>query len=333
MNVKKNRRVFHFGPSRVDGHAGMRKQLGGKGANLAEMARIGLPIPPGFTIDTQACLDYLRAGGQRSDALHKDIDKALRRLQREAGRKFADLDRPLLLSVRSGAAISMPGMMDTILNLGLNDEIVAALAGHHQNHRFALDAYRRLLQMYGDVVMQVPHEAFERALQACRKRHGAATDADLDAPALAGLIAEYKEIYRQHAGEDFPQNPRQQLLHAIEAVFRSWNTPRAVSYRRIHGIDDSLGTAVNVQMMVFGNLDEASATGVAFTRNPATGNNEFYGEFLINAQGEDVVAGIRTPQPVMALKDWNAKVYKRLLKVKKTLERHYRYMQYIEFTN
>ena len=332
MSAKTRRQVFCFGPSRVDGNASMRRQLGGKGANLAEMARIGLPIPAGFTIGTSACLDYLQAGGQLPTILLKAIDKALRRLQKDTGRRFADLKKPLLLSVRSGAAISMPGMMDTVLNLGLNDDIVEAMARRHQSRRFALDAYRRLVQMFGEVVMQVPHEDFEQAMQACRQAHGAATDAELGDEALERLITEYKAIYRRHAGECFPQDPHRQLLRAIEAVFRSWNTPRAISYRRIHGISEDLGTAVNVQMMVFGNLGEDSATGVAFTRNPATGSNDFYGEFLVNAQGEDVVAGIRTPQPVAALKDWNGKVYKQLLKIKKTLERHCRDMQDIEFT-
>lgn len=332
MRVKTDRQVFYFGPSRVDGNAGMRRQLGGKGANLAEMARIGLPIPPGFTIGTRSCLDYLHAGGQLPGRLRKAIDKALRRLEKDSRRRFADPDNPLLLSVRSGAAVSMPGMMDTVLNLGLNDDIVEALGRRNHSRRFALDAYRRLIGMFGDVVMQVPHDDFEQALRACRRQHGATTDAELEDMALEKLIREYMAIYRRHTGEDFPQDPYQQLLRAIEAVFRSWNTPRAVSYRRIHAIGEDLGTAVNVQMMVFGNLGEDSATGVAFTRNPATGANAFYGEFLVNAQGEDVVAGIRTPRPMAALKDWNRKVFKQLLKVKKTLESHYRDMQDIEFT-
>ncbi len=327
-----SKRIYYFGQQRVDGRGKMRELLGGKGANLAEMTRLGLPVPPGFTISTRCCQEFLRRNGKLPAALQHELKKNLRRLQQECARKFGHDEQPLLVSVRSGAAASMPGMMDTILNLGLNDRSVEGLARLSGDRRFALDAYRRLIQMFADVVMGIDHQLFEQILNRSKKQQGIEHDAELNEASLEQLIEQYKGIYRQHTKNNFPQTAEQQLEMAIAAVFNSWNTPRARRYREIHGISALLGTAVNIQSMVFGNLGESSASGVAFTRNPADGSDEFYGEFLINAQGEDVVAGVRTPQPLSALRSWNPGIYKQLKKIKKALEQHYRDMQDIEFT-
>ena len=326
------RQVWYFGPSGVEAGREMREVVGGKGANLAEMARLGLNIPPGFSISTDACLTYLANGNRMPAKLPAQIARAMRRLERDTGRQFGAGEQPLLLSVRSGAAISMPGMMDTVLNLGLNAEMVETLARYAGNRRMALDAWRRLIGMFGDVVMQVPYAPFEQVLTRARRRAGVELDHDLPEKVLEQIVRRYLAIYRDHTGENFPEDPQVQLERAVEAVFRSWNTPRAVAYRRLRGIADDLGTAVNVQMMVFGNLGPDSATGVAFTRDPATGDSDLYGEFLIDPQGEDVVAGIRTPEPVKGLRDWNPRVWRELQAIKKKLERHFRDMQDIEFT-
>ena len=310
----------------------MRDLLGGKGANLAEMTAIGLPVPPGMTITTETCAAF-HAGGQRMPAgLMDEVGRKMARLEKELGKRFGDRADPLLVSVRSGAAVSMPGMMDTILNLGLTDQSVEGLAGVTGNRRFAFDAYRRLINMFGDVVMGVDHTHFEAAFTQLKSRFGAVADTDVPESGLVELCEAYKEVYRRHVGEEFPRNPLKQLELAIGAVFRSWNADRAISYRRLSGIAGLKGTAVNVQAMVFGNMGDDSGTGVAFTRNPSTGQNRFYGEFLVNAQGEDVVAGIRTPEPVDHMRSWNRKVYGQLLRIKSTLENHYRDMQDIEFT-
>ncbi len=327
-----SRSVYFFERGNADGDAKMKQVLGGKGANLAEMCRIGLPVPPGFTIGTDVCAAYYEGGGRLPDAVQKEVDDHLLRLEKSMGRRFGAPEAPLFVSVRSGAAVSMPGMMDTVLNLGLNDSTLEGLAKSTGNRRFALDAYRRLLHMFGDVVMGVPHEEFEEALADVKARHRAVLDTDLDAAALEKVVARYAEIYRKHVGAPFPQDPREQLRRAIEAVFRSWNADRAVKYREIHGIKGLLGTAVNVQAMVFGNLGATSGTGVCFTRDPSTGESVFYGEYLINAQGEDVVAGIRTPEPIALLGREMPDVYRQLLAIKDTLERHYREMQDLEFT-
>jgi pyruvate,orthophosphate dikinase len=326
------KRIYSFSNSRSEGSKDMRALLGGKGANLAEMSSIGLPVPPGFTITTATCAEFYANNEQLPAALHHEIKRNIRRLEQETGEQFGSDSNPLLLSVRSGAAVSMPGMMDSILNLGLSDKSVEGLAKASANRRFALDAYRRLLNMFGNVVMGVAHEHFESVFDKIKKRYKAKLDADLDEQGLAELVTAYKNVYRKYTGEAFPQDPYIQLEKAIVAVFRSWNIPRAVAYRRINEIFGLQGTAVNVQSMVFGNMGDDSGTGVAFTRDPTTGINEFYGEFLINAQGEDVVSGIRTPLPVTDMKDWKPVLYKELIKAKHTLEKHYREMQDIEFT-
>jgi pyruvate,orthophosphate dikinase len=324
--------VFSFGRAKADADGSMKQLLGGKGANLAEMTLLGLPVPPGFTISTGACAAFYENRERLSKPMLEEIHAGLARLERDAGKRFGDADNPLLVSVRSGAAVSMPGMMDTVLNLGLNDETALALARSTDNERFALDAYRRLIAMFGDVVMGVEHTRFERALTDVKRHAGVEHDHQLDPGRLHELCAQYKAIYREAVGEPFPQDPREQLTLAVEAVFKSWNTPRAARYRQINDIRGLLGTGVNVQAMVFGNMGDDSGTGVAFTRNPSTGENEFYGEFLVNAQGEDVVAGIRTPRPLSEMPSWNAKVYASLLTIKKALEAHYRDVQDIEFT-
>lgn len=306
--------------------------LGGKGANLAEMTSIGLPVPPGFTITTDTCAVYEKTGSKIPPGLLDEIKTNMLRIEKETNKLFGDSNNPLLVSVRSGAAVSMPGMMDTVLNLGITDKSVVGLAELTGNHRFALDAYRRLINMFGDVVMGIGHHHFESIFEKIKKRHGALEDTDLSIKGLDELIVAYKDVYKKHTGEKFPQDPYQQLEKAVEAVFKSWNIPRALTYRQLNNIRDLLGTAVNIQSMVFGNMGEDSGTGVAFTRDPSTGKNEFYGEFLINAQGEDVVAGIRTPQPISKMKKWRPKIYQQLLKVKRTLEVHYKEMQDIEFT-
>ncbi|HYH28410.1 MAG TPA: pyruvate, phosphate dikinase [Actinomycetota bacterium] len=310
----------------------MKDLLGGKGANLAEMTNLGLPVPPGFTITTQACLEYLRTGSF-PDELEAQVDDAVRKLEQEMGRRLGDLEDPLLVSVRSGAKYSMPGMMDTVLNLGLNDRSVLGLARQAGSDRFAFDSYRRFIQMFGKIVMDMPGDVFEHALDRAKARKGAdATDADLDSVALRDVVERFKSLVREHAGRLFPSDPRQQLRMAIEAVFRSWNNERAKTYRRQYRIPDDLGTAVNVVAMVFGNLGEDSGTGVAFTRDPATGEKGSYGDYLPNAQGEDVVAGIRNTLPLSDLQRINRDAYGQLQKIMTKLERHYRDMCDIEFT-
>ena len=332
MRANDVKRTYYFGSQLSEGSRNIINLLGGKGANLAEMTSIGLPVPPGFTITTTTCAEYYQSGEILPKALPGSIKLNMTRLEKETGKKFGDDDNPLLVSVRSGAAISMPGMLDTILNLGLTDLSVAGLSRQTDNRRFALDAYRRLINMFGDVVMGVKHEHFETAFARIKKQYGVTEDADLNENGLEKLVASYKQVYKKHSGEEFPQDPREQLEKAVEAVFRSWNTSRAQTYRKINNIRGLIGTAVNIQSMVFGNMGNDSGTGVAFTRDPTTGKNEFYGEFLINAQGEDVVAGIRTPQPVTKMKKWRPEIHAQLLKVKVALETHYKDMQDIEFT-
>ncbi|MFC4076719.1 pyruvate, phosphate dikinase [Salinithrix halophila] len=315
-----------------DGRLEEKHLLGGKGANLAEMTRAGLPVPPGFTITTEACLDYYRAGRTLTEERKQDVAAALVRLEEQAGKKLGDAGDPLLVSVRSGAVISMPGMMDTVLNLGLNDETVKGLAGLTGNPRFAYDCYRRFIQMFSDVVLGIPHYRFERVIEKKKEERGVSTDTLLTAEDWQEVIDRFKGIAREETGEEFPQNPMEQLTRAILAVFDSWNNQRARIYRKIHKISDDLGTAVNVQMMVFGNMGEDSGTGVAFTRNPSTGEKSLYGEYLINAQGEDVVAGIRTPEPIQALSERMPPIYEEFLRISRHLETHYEDMQDIEFT-
>ncbi len=331
-SAKPAKMVYFFGSGEAEGRREMKPLLGGKGANLADMTSIGLPVPPGFTITTEACEAYYAGGAALPPGLLDEVDRHLRRLERETGKVFGSSRNPLLVSVRSGAAVSMPGMMDTVLNLGLTDASVEGLAAATRNERFAYDAYRRLIHMYGDVVMGVDHGAFEGAFAGLKARLGVTSDADASADAMRALCRDYQAIYSRSVGAPFPQDPRKQLELAIEAVFKSWNTPRAVKYRQINQIRGLKGTAVNVQAMVFGNMGDDSGTGVAFTRNPSTGENEFYGEFLVNAQGEDVVAGIRTPRSASEMPSWNPKAHKALLAIKKKLERHYRDVQDIEFT-
>ncbi len=324
--------VYFFGGGKAEGNAGMRMLLGGKGANLAEMTNIGIPVPPGFTISTEVCAYYYKHGKKYPPTLKAEIEKNLAKLEKVMGKKFGDPNNPLLVSVRSGAPISMPGMMDTILNLGLNDETVEGLARRTNNPRFAYDAYRRFIQMFGNVVLGIEHSKFEHILEEVKKERGVTLDTELDVDALKEVVRRYKELIKQEKGFELPQDPRKQLEMAINAVFESWNNPRAITYRKLNEIPDDLGTAVNVQAMVFGNLGDNSGTGVAFTRDPSTGEKRFFGEFLINAQGEDVVAGIRTPEPIAELKKHMPKVYKQLEQVYKKLEKHYRDMQDIEFT-
>ncbi len=322
--------VYFFGGGSAEGNGKMKETLGGKGAGLAEMTNAGLPVPPGFTIQTEACREYMR--GQVSTELDKEMHEALAHLEELQGQKLGAGDNPLLVSVRSGAKFSMPGMMDTILNLGLNDESVKALAARTQNPRFAYDSYRRLIQMFGNVVLDVPKAEFEHVFDGKKKQKKAKLDTDLDAKALQEVIAEYKKIVKKNAKIDFPQRPLEQLVMARDAVFRSWQNDRARHYRRMNNIDDMLGTAVNVQAMVFGNMGETSGTGVGFTRNPATGTREFYGEFLLNAQGEDVVSGVRTPQHITELEKVMPEVYNQLRDITSRMEQHYRDMQDFEFT-
>ena len=329
-NPTKN--VYFFGGGSAEGKAEMKELLGGKGANLAEMTNLGIPVPPGFTISTEVCAAFYENERNYPARLREEVAEHLERLETMMGKKLGDAGDPLLVSVRSGAAQSMPGMMDTVLNLGLNDAAVEGLAEQSGNPRFAKDAYRRFIQMYGDVVMEVPHGAFEDALAAAKERKGVTEDTDLDAADLDGVIAAYKEIYASHTGSSFPQVPLDQLWGAIDAVFGSWNSARAIRYRQLEGIKGLLGTAVNVQSMVFGNFGDDSGTGVCFTRDPSTGENTFYGEFLINAQGEDVVAGIRTPLPLSQLRDTAPEMMAQLEEVRERLEQHYRDMQDMEFT-
>ncbi len=324
--------VYSFGKTLTEGKSTQKLLLGGKGANLADMTAIGLPVPAGFTITTDTCAAYYDEGGRFPKGLVDQIRTGIKRLEKETGKSFGSDTDPLLVSVRSGAAVSMPGMMDTVLNLGLTEKSVRGLAELTGNERFAWDAYRRLINMYGDVVMGVDHHHFENAFDKVKKDLGVTLDTDVPAEGLKKLCDEYRKVYKKHVGKAFPEDPFEQLELAVEAVFKSWNSDRAHSYRRINEISGLNGTAVNVQAMVFGNMGEDSGTGVAFTRDPSTGRNEFYGEFLVNAQGEDVVAGIRTPQPLSEMGKWNAKVAKQLDQVRKKLEKHYRDMQDIEFT-
>ena len=323
--------VFSFGGGKADGNGKMKDDLGGKGAGLAEMTNAGLPVPPGFTIQTEACREYMRTNGVSAE-VERQMDAALKQLEELQGQKLGKGENPLLVSVRSGAKFSMPGMMDTILNLGLNDQSVEALAKRGNNPRFAADSYRRLIQMFGAVVLDIPKPAFDAVFDAKKKQKKAKLDTDLDAKALKEVIEEYKKVVKKRTKHDFPQDPHQQLVMARDAVFRSWQNDRAKYYRRINNIDDMLGTAVNVQAMVFGNLGDTSGTGVGFTRNPATGVKEFYGEFLMNAQGEDVVAGIRTPVPILELQKVMPSVYDQLREITTRLEKHYRDIQDFEFT-
>ncbi len=315
-----------------EGNANMRELLGGKGANLAEMTNIGLPVPQGFTVSTEACTRYYQDDQKIADDILAQINDALVETEKICGKKFGDLENPFLVSVRSGARASMPGMMDTILNLGLNDVAVQGLTNQTGNERFAYDSYRRFIQMFSDVVMEIKKSNFEAALDEVKKAKGAKFDTDLTADDLKEVVAKFKAIYLREKGEEFPQDPRTQLMEAIKAVFRSWDNPRAIYYRRMNDIPGDWGTAVNVQSMVFGNMGDDSGTGVAFTRSPSNGEKKLYGEFLMNAQGEDVVAGIRTPQPISALEQTQPEVYAQFVKIAETLENHYRDMQDMEFT-
>lgn len=315
-----------------EGNADMKNLLGGKGANLAEMTNLGLPIPQGFTVTTEACTDYYNSGKQITDEIKGQIFDALKILEDKQGKKFGDVNDPLLVSVRSGARASMPGMMDTILNLGLNDESVEGFAKKTGNPRFAYDSYRRFIQMFSDVVMEISKAKFERVLDDIKEAKGVKYDTDLDANDLKDVIAKFKSLYKSELGAEFPQNPLDQLMEAVKAVFRSWDNPRAIVYRRMNDIPGDWGTAVNVQAMVFGNMGNTSGTGVAFTRNPSTGEKGIFGEYLINAQGEDVVAGIRTPQPITQLEKDLPECYAEFMKIANKLEEHYRDMQDMEFT-
>src|SRR5690242_3294510 len=340
----KGKWVYAFGGGKAEGRAGMRNLLGGKGAGLAEMAQLGLPVPPGFTITTEVCTYFYQHGKSYPKDLKRQVDAALSQVGRITGKTFGDRDNPLLVSVRSGARASMPGMMDTVLNLGLNDVTVKALAEKSGDRRFALDSYRRFITMYSDVVLGIDHHHFEEILDDHKDRNGYTLDTDLNADDLEGLVVRYKERVEEDRGEPFPQDPNAQLWGAIGAVFGSWMNQRAITYRRLHNIPESWGTAVNVQAMVFGNMGDGSATGVAFTRNPSTGEKKLYGEYLINAQGEDVVAGIRTPQEITeaARKEAGSdkpsmekalpEAFAALKRIQATLERHYRDMQDLEFT-
>ncbi len=336
--------VYRFGAEKTEGNAKMKELLGGKGANLAEMSSLGLPVPPGFTVTTEVCTYYYENGKSYPAALKDQVTAALAALESQMGHKFGDKDNPLLLSVRSGARVSMPGMMDTVLNLGLNDVTVAGLAKKSGNERFAYDSYRRFIQMYGDVVLEVPHHEFEDILEQHKRDQDVTQDTDLSAETLKAVVRDYKALVQKELGKPFPMDVQEQLWGAVGAVFASWLTPRAVTYRNIHTIPESWGTAVNVQCMVFGNMGDDCATGVAFTRDPSTGKNYFYGEYLVNAQGEDVVAGIRTPQSLTllgkekeqstlpAMEEVMPDVFAQLCDVRTTLEKHYRDMQDIEFT-
>lgn len=326
-----NKFVYLFGNDNTEGRNSMKNLLGGKGANLAEMSNLGIPVPAGFTITTEVCVLYLKDNKYPAGLLEQ-IDESLLKLEEENNKKFGDPDNPLLLSVRSGARVSMPGMMDTVLNLGLNDTTVMGISRKSNNERFAYDSYRRFLTMFGDVVLDIEHTRFESLLEEKKHKLGVDQDTEIDVDSLKDLVEKFKGVIREHTGEDFPQDPRKQLQMAIDAVFNSWNNQRAIKYRKLNGIPDEWGTAVNVQSMVYGNMGEDCGTGVAFTRDPATGEKRFFGEFLTNAQGEDVVAGIRTPQPIEDLKNNMPEVYDKLESIYKKLENHFRDMQDIEFT-
>jgi len=324
--------VYFFGEGKAEGSKEMKDLLGGKGANLAEMSSIGVPVPPGFTITTEVCELYYENKSSIPKDVAAEVEKNLSRLEKLMGKSLGQADDPLLVSVRSGAAASMPGMMDTVLNLGLNDKAVKGLAAKSGNPRFAWDAYRRFINMFGNVVMGVNHEHFEAALDKIKKRRKVELDTDLDTDDLANVVEAYKEVFKKHTKQNFPQDPKKQLWATVDAVFGSWNNERAISYRRINDIKGLKGTAVNVQSMVFGNLGDDSGTGVCFSRDPSTGKKVFYGEYLMNAQGEDVVAGIRTPMALKTLEKKNPKIYKQLVDVKDKLEAHYKDMQDMEFT-
>ena len=315
-----------------EGNASMRNTLGGKGANLAEMTNLGLPVPQGFTISTEACTKYYDDGRKIDDEIVAQIDEAVVKLEEIAGKKFGDKENPLLVSVRSGARASMPGMMDTILNLGLNEEVVNTIAEKTGNPRWAWDCYRRFIQMFSDVVMEVGKKYFEKLIDEMKAEKGVTLDVDLTADDLKKLASQFKAEYKEKIGADFPDDPKVQLIEAVKAVFRSWDNPRANVYRRDNDIPYSWGTAVNVQMMVFGNMGDDSGSGVAFTRDPATGENAFYAEVLMNAQGEDVVAGVRTPMQIDEVKKLLPEIYDELIGIAKKLEDHYHDMQDMEFT-
>ncbi|MDK0707850.1 pyruvate, phosphate dikinase [Clostridium perfringens] len=326
--MEKKQYVYLFN----EGNASMKNLLGGKGANLSEMTILGIPVPQGFTVTTEACNKYYEDDKKISQDIIEEIENKMSELEKITGKKFGSLENPLLVSVRSGARVSMPGMMDTILNLGLNDESVEAMAKLTNNPRFAYDSYRRFIQMFADVVMGVEKRLFEDLLDEVKEEKGYKIDTDLTEEDLKDLVVKFKALYKKEKGEDFPSNPKEQLIEAVTAVFRSWNNPRAIVYRRLNDIPGEWGTAVNVQEMVFGNKGETSGTGVAFSRNPANGDNELYGEYLMNAQGEDVVAGIRTPEPISHLEAQNPTIYKQFTDIVNTLEKHYRDMQDMEFT-
>jgi pyruvate,orthophosphate dikinase len=330
--AKTTKMVYFFGNGKAEGDAKMKMVLGGKGANLAEMTNLGIPVPPGITITTDTCDAYYKAGGKWPKGLQAQVDENLAKLEKAMNAKLADPQKPLLVSVRSGAAASMPGMMDTVLNLGLTDEVVEGIIARTGNARFAYDSYRRFIDMFGDVVMGCHHEHFEEELEKLKKQCKVGQDTDLTADDLKELVKRYKAVYKKQIGKPFPQDPKKQLEASIDAVFGSWNSPRAIRYRELNDIRGLKGTAVNVQAMVFGNMGDDCGTGVCFTRNPSTGKKEFYGEFLMNAQGEDVVAGIRTPLPMIGLKKISAKLFKQLTDTMTRLEKHYKDMQDIEFT-
>jgi len=324
--------VYFFGNRKAEGKAGMKTLLGGKGANLAEMTNIGIPVPPGLTITTEVCDLYYRSGQKWPQGLEAQVWENIKKLEKAMGAGLGDRDNPLLVSVRSGAAVSMPGMMDTVLNLGLNTDTVQGLIIKTENERFAWDSYRRFIQMFSNVALEIEHDKFEHILEAKKNQVGAKGDTDLGANDLKDVVRRYKDLVKKETGEEFPQDPKEQLRKSINAVFSSWNNNRAIRYRQLNEIRGLLGTAVNVQAMVFGNMGGTSGTGVCFTRDPSTGKNVFYGEYLMNAQGEDVVAGIRTPEPISDLAKQMPKAYKELVGYKNRLERHYRDMQDIEFT-
>lgn len=330
--MSKNKYVYFFGKKETEGNAGMKDLLGGKGANLAEMTSIGLPVPPGFTISTEACAYFSENDGKYPASMKEQVLENLRKLEKEMGAKLGDSENPLLVSVRSGAAQSMPGMMDTVLNLGMSPAAVKGVIKKSGNERFAWDSYRRFMQMFGDVVMGVSHHSFEEALQSVKDLVGTEFDTDLGVEDLKLVIQKYRDVYKAATGEEFPTDPLEQLFKSIDAVFGSWDNDRAKKYRQMNDIRGLLGTAVNVQAMVFGNMGNTSGTGVAFTRDPSTGENKFYGEYLMNAQGEDVVAGIRTPLTIDTLKDENEEVYNQLVSIRGILEKHYKDMQDLEFT-
>ncbi len=330
--TKKKKYIYFFGDGKAEGSGDMKDLLGGKGAGLAEMTNAGIPVPPGFTITTEMCRYYYKHNKRLPEDFEDELKKYLKKLEKITGKKFGDVKNPLLVSVRSGAKFSMPGMMDTILNLGLNDEAVKGLAESTSNERFAYDAYRRFIQMFGNVVMGIEKNEFEKILEEKKKEKGVQYDSELDADDLKEIVEKYKKIYKEKTGREFPQDPMEQLKMAINAVFESWNNPRAITYRKLNKIPDDLGTAVNIVTMVFGNMGSDSGTGVGFTRNPSTGEKEFYGEYLTNAQGEDVVAGIRTPKPISELEKEMPEVYKQLREITDRLEKHYRDVQDFEFT-